>query len=205
MRKHLRQFILVVLCLLVGAGAALAENIVIKGSTTVLPIAQATLEAYMKANPGTKISLSGGGSGEGIKALIDNSTDIATSSREIKGSEIDTGEIERDQSDGHRRGDRCHRAHRQSEKQGQGSDDRSVEPDLSGQDHELEGGGRGGSADRGDFPGQQFGNFRIVGRAGPEQGQGDAEGADAGLQRRHRADGFKKQVCPGVHRPGIPR
>jgi phosphate transport system substrate-binding protein len=42
----------------------------------------------MKANPGTKISLSGGGSGEGIKALIDNSTDIATSSREIKDSEI---------------------------------------------------------------------------------------------------------------------
>jgi phosphate transport system substrate-binding protein len=90
MRKHVRQFILVVLCLLAGAGAALAENnIVVKGSTTVLPIAQATLEAYMKANPGTKISLSGGGSGEGIKALIDRSTDIATSSREIKGSEIE--------------------------------------------------------------------------------------------------------------------
>jgi phosphate transport system substrate-binding protein len=89
MRKQLRQVILVVLCLLAGAGAALAENIVIKGSTTVLPIAQATLEAYMKANPGTKISLSGGGSGEGIKALIDKSTDIATSSREIKGSEIE--------------------------------------------------------------------------------------------------------------------
>jgi phosphate transport system substrate-binding protein len=89
MRKHLRQVILVVLCLLVGAGAALAENIVIKGSTTVLPIAQAALEAYIKANPGANISLSGGGSGEGIKALIDQSTDIATSSREIKGSEID--------------------------------------------------------------------------------------------------------------------
>jgi len=70
------------------AGMAFAETIVIKGSTTVLPIAQAALEAYMKANPGAKISLSGGGSGEGIKALIDKSTDIATSSREIKGSEI---------------------------------------------------------------------------------------------------------------------
>jgi phosphate transport system substrate-binding protein len=79
---------LVALCLLAGAGVVFAENIVIKGSTTVLPIAQATLEAYMKANPGAKISLSGGGSGEGIKALIDQSTDIATSSREIKESEI---------------------------------------------------------------------------------------------------------------------
>jgi phosphate transport system substrate-binding protein len=42
----------------------------------------------MKAYPGVNISLSGGGSGDGIKALIDKSTDIATSSREIKDKEI---------------------------------------------------------------------------------------------------------------------
>ena len=77
------------MCLLFGAGSAFAENIVIKGSTTVLPIAQATLEAYMKANPGVTVSLSGGGSGEGIKALIDKSTDIADSSREIKDKEVE--------------------------------------------------------------------------------------------------------------------
>ncbi|MBU2027521.1 MAG: PstS family phosphate ABC transporter substrate-binding protein [Pseudomonadota bacterium] len=88
MRKYVRSVMLVALCLLAGAGTALAETIVIKGSTTVLPIAQAALEAYMQANPGAKISLSGGGSGEGIKALIDQSTDIATSSREIKESEV---------------------------------------------------------------------------------------------------------------------
>ena len=71
------------------AGAAVAaQSIVIKGSTTVLPIAQGTLEAYMKANPGVQMSLSGGGSGEGIKALIDKTTDIATSSREIKKEEV---------------------------------------------------------------------------------------------------------------------
>ena len=69
--------------------AAAAENVVIKGSTTVLPIAQAALEAYMKAHPGVNISLSGGGSGDGIKALIDKSTDIATSSREIKAKEVE--------------------------------------------------------------------------------------------------------------------
>jgi len=89
MRKYIRPIILVALCLLAGAGTALAENIVIKGSTTVLPIAQAALEAYMKVNPGAKISLSGGGSGEGIKALVDGSTNIATSSREIKGNEVE--------------------------------------------------------------------------------------------------------------------
>ena len=88
MKRYAQRMILALACLLAVAGMAFAETIVIKGSTTVLPIAQAALEAYMKANPGAKISLSGGGSGEGIKALIDKSTDIATSSREIKGSEI---------------------------------------------------------------------------------------------------------------------
>jgi len=81
-------FVLTVFCLMTGSVFA-AESIVIKGSTTVLPIAQAALEAYMKKNPGVHISLSGGGSGEGIKALIDKTTDIATSSREIKKEEIE--------------------------------------------------------------------------------------------------------------------
>jgi phosphate transport system substrate-binding protein len=77
------------LSLLMGSGVFAAESIVIKGSTTVLPIAQAALEVYMRANPGVQISLSGGGSGEGVKALIDKTTDIATSSREIKNEEIE--------------------------------------------------------------------------------------------------------------------
>ncbi|MCE5281193.1 MAG: PstS family phosphate ABC transporter substrate-binding protein [Deltaproteobacteria bacterium] len=75
--------------LILAAGPVSADSVVIKGSTTVLPIAQATLEAFMKANPGTKISLSGGGSGDGIKALIDGATDIATSSRQIKPAEVE--------------------------------------------------------------------------------------------------------------------
>lgn len=79
---------LVMLCLMTGTASA-ANSIVIKGSTTVLPVAQGTLEAFMKANPGVQMSLSGGGSGEGIKALIDKTTDIATSSREIKDKEIE--------------------------------------------------------------------------------------------------------------------
>ncbi|MFB3926285.1 MAG: phosphate ABC transporter substrate-binding protein [Syntrophales bacterium] len=75
--------------LFAGWGAAAsAEKIVIKGSTTVLPIAQAAAEAFMKAHPDVSISVSGGGSGDGIKALIDKMTDIADSSRDMKKEEI---------------------------------------------------------------------------------------------------------------------
>lgn len=81
-------FGLMLVCVAAGASFA-ADSIVIKGSTTVLPVAQGTLEAFMKANPGVQMSLSGGGSGEGIKALIDKTTDIATSSREIKDKEVE--------------------------------------------------------------------------------------------------------------------
>ena len=70
------------------ASTVFAENLVIKGSTTVLPIAQKCVEAYMQENPEVKISLSGGGSSNGIKALLDDSTDIATASRFIKSKEI---------------------------------------------------------------------------------------------------------------------
>lgn len=79
-----------IVCVVFGVGTLVAaENVVIKGSTTVLPITQAALEAYMKAHPGVNISLSGGGSGEGIKGLIDRIADIATSSREIKAKEVE--------------------------------------------------------------------------------------------------------------------
>jgi phosphate transport system substrate-binding protein len=80
-------FGLTIVFFMTGAAHA-AQSIVIKGSTTVLPIAQAALEAYMKANKDVQISLSGAGSGDGIKALLDKTTDIANSSREIKQEEI---------------------------------------------------------------------------------------------------------------------
>lgn len=81
-------FAIVAFALMSGVTFA-GSSIVIKGSTTVLPVAQGTLEAFMKKNPSVQISLSGGGSGEGIKALIDKTTDIATSSREIKKEEVE--------------------------------------------------------------------------------------------------------------------
>ena len=74
------------LCL--GAGSAFAGAIQINGSTTVLPIAQKATEAFMKEHPDVNISVSGGGSGNGIKALIDGTTDIADSSRFMKQEEV---------------------------------------------------------------------------------------------------------------------
>ncbi len=88
MKSKLFSFIGLVAGILMVGNAALAENLVIKGSTTVLPIAQKVSEAYMKENPDVKITISGGGSGNGIKALIDGSTDIADSSRFIKSKEV---------------------------------------------------------------------------------------------------------------------
>jgi phosphate transport system substrate-binding protein len=88
MKKRMFFIAILGLMFLGSASFVLAGNIVIKGSTTVLPIAQKVAEAYMKENPEISISLSGGGSGNGIKAIIDGTTDIADSSRFIKGKEI---------------------------------------------------------------------------------------------------------------------
>jgi phosphate transport system substrate-binding protein len=83
-------FVIMIMAVMLGfsTNLVLAGNIVIKGSTTVLPIAQKVAEVYMKEHPNVKISISGGGSGNGIKALIDGSTDIADSSRFIKQKEV---------------------------------------------------------------------------------------------------------------------
>ena len=66
---------------------AAGNAITIKGSTTVLPVAQAAAEVFMEKNPGVNISVQGGGSGVGIASLLDKTTDIATSSRKIKPEE----------------------------------------------------------------------------------------------------------------------
>lgn len=62
------------------------DKVVVKGSTTVLPIAQKASEAFYKNNR-VSISISGTGSGDGIKSLIDGSCDIANSSREMSAKE----------------------------------------------------------------------------------------------------------------------
>jgi phosphate transport system substrate-binding protein len=61
-----------------------AQKITVKGSDTVLPLSQKEAEDYMKANTGKSITVIGGGSGVGIAALMDGTTDIAMSSRKLK-------------------------------------------------------------------------------------------------------------------------
>lgn len=70
--------------------SAFASQIVMDGSTTVLPFAQAAAERFMKQNPGIKFSVSGTGTGNGFKSLADGSAQIANASRFIKDSEIKT-------------------------------------------------------------------------------------------------------------------
>jgi len=61
-----------------------AQKMVVKGSDTVLPLAQKEAESYMKSNTNASVTVVGGGSGVGIAALVDGTTDIAMSSRKIK-------------------------------------------------------------------------------------------------------------------------
>lgn len=64
------------------------NTIVIKGSDTELPMVKDLSVLFRKENSQITIDISGGGSSVGIEALINNQTDIANSSREIKASEI---------------------------------------------------------------------------------------------------------------------
>jgi len=64
------------------------KEITIKGSTTVLPIAQACAEAYMHKYEDVDISVQGGGSGVGIASVMDGTADIGDASRPAKDKEI---------------------------------------------------------------------------------------------------------------------
>ena len=79
---------LVLTCAALGLSvAAHAQDIVVNGSTTVLPVMQKAAESFMAANPDIKLVISGGGSGNGIKALGEKQCDVAMSSRDIKDKE----------------------------------------------------------------------------------------------------------------------
>jgi phosphate transport system substrate-binding protein len=58
-----------------------------KGSDTIVNVAQAWAEEYQTVRPEVAIAVSGGGSGTGIAALMNNTVDIANSSREMKAEE----------------------------------------------------------------------------------------------------------------------
>ncbi len=92
MSMHKGMLTVLVAVFVLGAaylGIAAGQAISIKGSDTMVLLGQRWAEDFMKANPGMVVQVTGGGSGVGIAALINGSTDICESSRPIKQSEID--------------------------------------------------------------------------------------------------------------------
>jgi len=69
-----------------------SKTITNTGSDTIVNLALAWAEQYQKENPGIQISVTGGGSGTGINALLSGTTDIANASREMKDEEKATAE-----------------------------------------------------------------------------------------------------------------
>ncbi len=59
----------------------------VKGSDTMVQLAQAWSEAYQKVKPNVRVNVNGGGSGTGFAALQNNQTDICNASRDIKAEE----------------------------------------------------------------------------------------------------------------------
>ncbi len=80
---------LILLAVLAFAFMAAPKKITVKGSDTLVILAQKWAEVYMKSHPEVAIQVTGGGSGTGISALINGSTDICDASRPMKQSEID--------------------------------------------------------------------------------------------------------------------
>ncbi len=64
-------------------------TVTIKGSSTVLPIAETCAEEFMNANPNIQITVSGGGSSVGIKSVANGEVDIGDASRNAKPSDVE--------------------------------------------------------------------------------------------------------------------
>jgi len=64
------------------------SGIQVTGSDTLVNLAQAWAAEFMKAHPQAAVSVTGGGSGVGIAALLSGTTDIATASREMEPQEL---------------------------------------------------------------------------------------------------------------------
>jgi phosphate transport system substrate-binding protein len=86
MKKILAAVVLAAMAL---PAFAATKAVTIKGSDTMVIMNARLAEAFMARNPGAMIQVTGGGSGVGIAALINGTTDIAAASRPIKTSEVE--------------------------------------------------------------------------------------------------------------------
>jgi len=87
MKRIIKQFSIVALATGLAA-SAWAGNITVKGSDTLLILAQKWAEVYMGQHADVKISVTGGGSGTGFAALQNQTTDLCDASRKAKSAEI---------------------------------------------------------------------------------------------------------------------
>jgi len=71
----------------VGAAKAEEAAITVKGSDTMVILGQRWAEEYMAKHKGTTVQVTGGGSGTGISALINGTTDVCEASRSMKDTE----------------------------------------------------------------------------------------------------------------------
>ncbi len=78
--------------MVIGAMVFANNTITIKGSDTLVRLGQRWAEQYMKDNPGTVIQVAGGGSGTGIAALLNGTTDVCEASRDMKAKEYHLAE-----------------------------------------------------------------------------------------------------------------
>ena len=81
--------LLTILACTLGAIALAGDSrpVTVKGSDTMVIMGQRWAEAYMKGHPNAKIQVTGGGSGTGIAALLNGTTDICNASRPMKPAE----------------------------------------------------------------------------------------------------------------------
>jgi phosphate transport system substrate-binding protein len=86
--NKLKTAILLIVAITIGFSFTTVSKVTIKGSDTMVILSQKWAQVYMKKKPGTIIHVTGGGSGVGLDALINGSTDIANSSRPIKPAEL---------------------------------------------------------------------------------------------------------------------
>lgn len=71
-----------------------AEEVIVTGSTTILPIAEQAGERFQEANEGTRVLVSGLGSSAGIEAVSAGTSDVGTSSRDLKDEESGLGLVD---------------------------------------------------------------------------------------------------------------
>lgn len=81
--------VLLIAVMIIGFSFTAINKVTIKGSDTMVILSQKWAETYMKKKPGTSIQVTGGGTGVGLAALINGSTDIANASRPIKSNELE--------------------------------------------------------------------------------------------------------------------